>query len=58
MIKKIEGSNRKTQDHFSCQKCSHEENADRNAAKNILALGLESLGLSALEAPAISAKAV
>ena len=53
-----EGSNRKTQDHFSCQKCSHEENADRNAAKNILALGLESLGLSALEAPAISAKAV
>jgi len=45
-------SNRLTQSEFHCQKCGHTENADYNAAKNILRLGMESLGL-ALEAPSI-----
>ena len=32
--------NRQSQDRFECQKCSHQENADINAAKVILARGL------------------
>ncbi|MCL1876045.1 MAG: transposase [Synergistaceae bacterium] len=31
--------NRKTQSEFVCVMCGHEENADMNAAKNILAAG-------------------
>jgi putative transposase len=31
--------NRPTQAHFECEVCGHEENADLNAAKNILAAG-------------------
>jgi putative transposase len=45
--------NRISQESFVCQNCGHTENADTNAAKNILRLGLESLGLS-LEPPAIA----
>jgi putative transposase len=32
--------NRKTQEQFTCINCGHTENADINAAKNILAAGL------------------
>jgi IS605 OrfB family transposase len=35
----IDPNNRKTQENFCCVKCSHQENADTNAAKNILAAG-------------------
>jgi putative transposase len=35
----IEKANRKTQADFRCVKCGHTENADINAAKNILAAG-------------------
>lgn len=45
-----EKANRQTQSDFVCVKCHHTENADLNAAKNILRLGLKSLGY-ALEAP-------
>jgi IS605 OrfB family transposase len=34
-----EKANRKTQEIFHCQECDHTENADLNAAKNILAAG-------------------
>ena len=47
----ISATNRQSQSEFCCQKCGHNENADTQASKNILALGMESLGLS-LEAPA------
>ncbi len=33
------GENRRTQAHFECVSCGHTENADLNAAKNILAAG-------------------
>jgi len=46
--------NRQTQADFLCQKCGHNENADKNAAANIRRLGLESLGCEPLEAPAIA----
>jgi len=36
----IDKMNRQTQANFECQKCGHSENADLNAAKNILAAGL------------------
>jgi putative transposase len=45
-----ERANRQTQAVFECVKCHHTENADLNAAKNILRLGLESLGNQSLEA--------
>lgn len=35
-----EADNRKTQDKFICQACGHTDNADVNAARNILALAL------------------
>lgn len=50
-----EEANRSTQAIFLCKSCNYEENADKNAAKNILALGLKSLGLGTLEAPTIIA---
>jgi len=36
----VSKSNRKTQSDFKCVACGHEINADTNAAKNILAVGL------------------
>jgi len=36
----IDKMNRQTQANFECQNCGHSENADVNAAKNILAAGL------------------
>jgi len=53
----VKADNRKTQECFVCQECGHIENADTNAAKNILRLGRESLGLGPLEAPTITATA-
>ena len=58
-----EASNRKSQSDFLCLQCGYAENADRNAAKNIKALGLQSLGLQAkacnrLDAPTIIASAI
>jgi putative transposase len=44
--------NRLTQADFLCQKCGHDENADKNAAENIKRLGLESLGVIPQEASA------
>ena len=38
------GQSRKTQAILSCVACGHSENADRNAAKNILAKAQQSLG--------------
>jgi putative transposase len=35
----IHKDNRKSQSNFTCLACGHHENADRNAAKNILAAG-------------------
>jgi len=35
----VSAQNRKTQEAFLCQSCGHAENADTNAAKNILAAG-------------------
>jgi len=45
-----EKANRETQAKFVCKKCHYTENADVNAAKNILALGLQCLGNQSLEA--------
>ena len=42
----IEEGNRKSQAQFFCLRCGHEENADVNAAKNILAVGLTVLSLN------------
>lgn len=39
----VDKDNRKTQAKFVCLKCGHSENADVNAAKNILGLGLQSV---------------
>lgn len=36
----VDESNRKTQESFSCMACGHAENADFNAAKNILERGI------------------
>ena len=57
------GENRKTQELFLCVACGHSENADVNAAKNILAAGhavlacgeMMQLGHSVKQEPAVSA---
>ena len=41
----IDKKNRKTQSKFKCLSCGHSANADMNASKNILNLGLASLGI-------------
>ena len=38
-----EKDNRRTQAHFQCRACGHTDNADANAARNILGLGLNRL---------------
>jgi putative transposase len=43
----ISPENRKTQDKFCCGSCGHSENADVNAAKNILARGQRDLASGA-----------
>ena len=40
----VEKVNRKTQSIFKCQHCGHEDNADVNAALNILAVGNTATG--------------
>ena len=40
----IDKANRKTQSKFKCQYCGHEDNADINAALNILAVGNTATG--------------
>ena len=50
----IHEDNRQSQADFLCQKCGHNENADKNAANNIRRLGLKSLGRQPLEAPSIA----
>jgi putative transposase len=51
--------NRQSQENFLCVECGHNENADIHAAKNILRIGLDSLGLKqALEAPTIIAQEI
>jgi putative transposase len=51
--------NRQSQENFLCVECGHNENADIHAAKNILRIGLDSLGLKrALEAPTIIGQAI
>jgi putative transposase len=42
-----DAGNRTSQARFSCLACGHGENADRNAAKNILRRAQEQLGASA-----------
>ena len=44
----VHKDNRLTQAEFLCLKCGHAENADVNAAKNILSLGLKTGGLPGL----------
>ena len=39
----VEADNRKEQAHFKCRACGHTDNADINAARNILDLGLNRL---------------
>ena len=49
----VSKDNRKTQSNFQCIECAHELNADVNAAKNILAVGLT---VSACGAAALAAQ--
>lgn len=55
VCKHVSQDNRKTQSKFLCVNCGHQENADINAAKNILAAGLAVLACGE-EALATSAK--
>ena len=54
----IDAGNRKTQDKFLCLRCGHAENADTNAAKNILAAGLAVRAEEASPATACGGKAL
>ena len=49
LCKHTEKGNRASQALFRCLKCGHEDNADLNAAKNILELGLEMVAASSTE---------
>jgi len=46
----LDKANRETWGKFDCKKCHHTEHADANASKNILRIGLDSLGIQSLEA--------
>jgi len=50
--------NRKTQDKFCCVECGHTENADVNAAKNILASAGEALPLTRAKGPSVGKDAL
>jgi putative transposase len=57
----IDKNNRITQSKFCCVNCKHEDNADRNAARNILAAGRaviacgeNPLGISMKQEPSVS----
>jgi putative transposase len=52
-----EAGNRQSQARFHCLKCGHLENADKNAAKNILAVGI-GLPAAGLAAEACGGKAL
>ncbi len=47
----ISADNRQSQAHFRCVTCGHEENADVNAARNILAAGRAVLVCGGLDVP-------
>jgi putative transposase len=47
----VDKNNRKTQAEFVCGKCGHAENADINAAKNILAAGMAATACGGTSVP-------
>ena len=46
----VSGGHRKSRAHFMCRDCGHEENADLNAARNILFRALPGRAMAPLEA--------
>jgi putative transposase len=52
MCSHADADNRKSQAKFVCLNCGHVENADVNAAKNILGLGLQSVASTGCPVPA------